>query len=156
MMKIIRCLMLSILLFFVGVSGLHSQDMELIKAIKLVPLNCLDDVLERSSDVKTIVVDGENSLNEECIDRVRITFQNSEVQQIRYLKFDLSIFELNDGIEQLIYKGRHIIPIIILPEEVISYDLQLFNKLSPPTGHKNFDDETSWGWRVDIVRINPK
>ena len=136
------------------INNVFSQDDELVKVTRVVPLYCLEDVLERPSNVKTVIVDGNRAINKGCVDRIRLTFQNSEVQKIRNIKFDLTLYEKGGEENFTLYKGRHLIELILLPEEVMTYDLILNNKISPPEGKKDFDDKTSWGWKVEIIKIN--
>ncbi len=142
-------------IFLLSIStNAFSQEDELIKVTRVVPLYCLEDVLERPSNVNTVIVDGNKAINKGCVDRIRLTFQNSDVQRIRNIKFDLIIYEKSGEENLTLYKGRHFIELILLPEEVQTYDLNLPNKISPPEGKNDFDDKSSWGWRVEIIKIN--
>lgn len=146
-----------LLLIFITISpNVYSQESEFIKVTKLVPLYCLHEILERQSNVSTVVIESGKAIDKNCIDRVRITFQNGDFQKVRNIKFDLIILDKKDDKELILYSGRHYVEITISPEEVKSLDLFLSNKISPPEGKIDFDDQTSWNWKVEIIRINSK
>ena len=74
-------------------TNVSCQNDELVKITRVAPLYCLEDVLERPTNVKTVIVSGDKAINKGCVDRVRLTFQNSEVQKIRNIKLDLTLYE---------------------------------------------------------------
>ncbi len=127
-----------------------------VAATRLVLLYCFADVLNRPSVANVVVTKTENTLNKECVDRVRITFKNSDNSKINNITFDLIISEKSGSESQTLYQARHFITLPMLINEVKTFDLQLNNQISPPEGRKDFDDKNSWSWKIEIVKINSK
>ena len=135
---------------------IFAQENDIVKAIRLVPLYCLQEVLERPNNTDIVIANTETTIDESCVDRVRITFMNSDMMSINNIFFNLIILEKTVGGEIPIYKARHEINIKLLPDEVKSYDLMLSNKISPPEGEDNFKNKSKWSWNLEIIKMNIK
>lgn len=144
------------LLIILGLFSLIKAQDEPVIATRIVPLYCFADVLERPSAANVIVTKTDNTLNKECVDRVRITFKNGDISKIHNVTIDLIIKDATSASMNILYQARHLIPIQLLINEVKTFDLILNNSISPPEGRKDFDDKKSWSWKIEIMKINSK
>lgn len=144
------------LLIILGLFSLVKAQDEPVIATRVVPLYCFVDVLDRPSAANVVVTKTENTLNKECVDRVRITFKNGDFSKIHNVTIDLMIKDETSSISNILYQARHIIPLQLIVNEVKTFDLILNNSISPPEGKKDFDEKKSWSWKIEIVKINSR
>lgn len=133
------------ILYFFSNYIVFAQD-DIINVTRIVPLYCIKDIVEEKD---LVVIDSRNDYDYSCIDKVRITFANSDLLNIRKLIFKLSLYDPYD--KQLLYRAKHEVDIKILPEEVITYDLQLINKIS---ASEEINKTNKLEWEVEIIKIN--
>lgn len=130
-----------------------AQENEILRVTDLKLLFCVDrftDDIERNQIIIQYIDDQQIS----CVDRVRITFQNLDYIKISRLKFDLIISFREENSFQTYYKARHNIDIVLLPDEVISYDLKLFNRISLPFTDQLPIRRDDWKWDVIVIKVN--
>lgn len=125
---------------------LVAQD-DRLQITTLNPLYCFDII--EGSDRHVVKV-----FNYECVDRLQLTFQNSDQMRIRNVIFILSLSETKSGKNLTIYRNKHRIDLEILPEAVVTYDLKLPNPIAPPEGERDFSNRTTWKWSAEIVSVN--
>lgn len=131
-----RSMLIAVFMLWIPCVVFFGQE-DIVKAVRVKPLYSIDPT-------SLIHRDG-------TISKVRITFQNTDVTRIKILTFDLKIWQKDSLI---LYSARHTIKVDIRPEETQSFDLPLLEKMSPPDGEKDFENASSWGWKIDIVSVN--
>lgn len=111
-----------------------------IKAIRVVPLYCYVDILR--------------GYDSTCVNRVRITFKNSDEMKVHNMKFQLTITETSDEDSLTLYDARHEVSMLMKAGETYTADVSLINPISPPEGENSFSNRKAWKWEVTIINVN--
>ncbi len=134
MKRTILVIVISFIAFFNAVS----QE-DIIKVTDVHPLYCLDRY---------------GRYNYECIDRVRMTFSNSDWAYIQNVTFILTLSVQGDSGSTIVYKVKHTINLEMYPEETRPFDLPLLNPISVTDSGWDLEKESNFRWSVVIDQIN--